>query len=52
MKLIDVLLFSLAVAFFIIGIHQIMTLGLGKGYWAIMLTTVFYFLYILRKKKK
>jgi len=52
MKLIDVLLFSLAVAFFIIGIHQIMTLGFGRGYWAIMVTAIFYFLYILRKKKQ
>ncbi len=51
MKLIDVLLLSLAVAFLIIGIHQIMTLGLGKAYWAIMLSLILYFAFNLRKKK-
>ena len=51
MKLIDVLLLSLAVAFLIIGIDQIMTLGLGKAYWAIMLSLILYFAFNLRKKK-
>jgi hypothetical protein len=51
MKLIDVLLLSFAVAFLIIGIHQTMTLGFGKAYWAIMLSVILYFVYILRKKK-
>lgn len=51
MKLTDVLLLSFAVAFLIIGIHQVMTLGLGKAYWAIMLSVILYFVFILRKKK-
>ena len=51
MKLIDVILLSLSVGFLIIGIHQIMTLGFGNGYWAVMLSVVLYFVYILRKKK-
>ncbi len=51
MKLIDVLVLSLAVAFLIIGIHQTMTLGFGKAYWAIMLSLILYFVYNLRKKK-
>jgi len=51
MKLIDVLLLSLAVAFLIIGIHQVMTLGLGQAYWAIMLSLILYFAFNLRKKK-
>ena len=51
MKLIDVIVLSLAVAFLIIGIHQTMTLGIGKAYWAVMLSLMLYFVYILRKKK-
>jgi hypothetical protein len=51
MKLVDVIILSLAVAFLIIGIHQIMIIGLGNGYWAIMLSLVLYFVFILRKKK-
>lgn len=51
MKLIDVLVLSLAVAFLIIGIHQTMTLGFGKAYWAIMVSLILYFVYNLRKKK-
>ena len=51
MKLIDVIVLSLAVALLIIGIHQTMTLGIGKAYWAVMLSLMLYFVYILRKKK-
>jgi hypothetical protein len=51
MKLPDVIVLSLAVGFLIIGIHQIMVFGFGNGYWAIMLSLVLYFVYILRKKK-
>jgi len=51
MKLTDVLILSFAVGFLIIGIHQVMTLGLGKAYWAIMLSLVLYFVFNLRKKK-
>jgi hypothetical protein len=52
MKLPDILLLSLAVAFLIIGIHQIMTVGLGNGYWAMMLALIFFFLFNLRRRKQ
>jgi hypothetical protein len=51
MKLSDVIILSLAVVFIIIGIHQTMTAGLANSYWAIMLATVLFFLYSLRKRK-
>lgn len=51
MKLPDVLLLSLAAAFVIIGIHQVMTVGFGYGYWAIMIALLFFFLYNLRRRK-
>lgn len=51
MKLPDVIYLSLAVAFIIIGIHQVMTVGFGNGYWAIMIALVFFFLYNLRRRK-
>jgi len=51
MKLSNVLLFSLAVVFVIIGIYEMMALGVGNGYWAIMLSVVFFFLYLYRKNK-
>lgn len=51
MKLPDVILISLAVAFIIIGIHQVVYVGFGQGYWAIMLALIFFFLYNLRKRK-
>jgi hypothetical protein len=52
MKLVDVLVLSLAVAFLIIGIHQTMTVGIENAYWAIMLSVALYFVFILRKKKR
>ncbi|MBX2965309.1 MAG: hypothetical protein KF845_04125 [Cyclobacteriaceae bacterium] len=51
MKLPDILLLSLSVVFLIIGIHQIMTLGLGDAYWAIMLSVVFFFIFTYRKRR-
>ena len=51
MKLVDVVVLSLAVAFLIIGIHQTMVVGFGKAYWAIMLSLVLYFVFNFRKKK-
>ena len=52
LKLADILILSLAVAFLIIGIHQTMVLGLGHAYWALMLTLILFFVFNLRKKKK
>jgi hypothetical protein len=52
MKLPDIVLLSLAVVFLIIGIDQIITLGLGNAYWAMMLALVFFFVYNLRRRKK
>lgn len=51
MKLIDILILSLAVAFLIIGIHQTMVLGFDQAYWALMLTLIFFFVFVLRKRK-
>jgi amino acid permease len=51
MKLLDIILLSLAAGFIIIGIHQVMTVGFEKGYWAIMIAILFFFVYNLRKRK-
>lgn len=52
MKLVEVVLLALAVVFLIIGIDQSITLGFANGYWAIMLALVFFFVYMIRKRKK
>jgi hypothetical protein len=52
MKLIDVLILSLAVVFIIIGIHQTMTVGFMSAYWAIMLSMILLFIFNLRKRKQ
>lgn len=51
MKLVDVILISLAAAFLIMGIHQVITVSFGKAYWLIMLSTMLLFIYVYRKKK-
>jgi len=50
MKLFDVLVLAAAVAFVIIGIHQTISLGFEKAYWAFMLVLILIFVYTLRKK--
>jgi hypothetical protein len=51
MKLSQIIILSLAVAFLIIGIHQVMTVGFSNGYWALMLTLILFFLFNLRRRK-
>jgi hypothetical protein len=52
MKLLDIIILSLAVGFLIIGIHQVMVLGLGQAYWALMITLILFFILTLRKRTK
>jgi len=52
MNFVDVLLLSLAAVFIIIGIYEVMALGLGQAYWAIMLSVVLFFIYSYRKRRK
>jgi len=51
MRLPDVILLSLSLAFLIIGIHQVMTVGFGSGYWALMLALAFFFILNLKRRK-
>jgi hypothetical protein len=51
-RLQNIILLSLAVVFLIIGIDQIITLGVGSAYWAIMLSLIFFFVYNLQGRKK
>jgi predicted membrane protein len=51
MKFGEVILLSLSVAFTIMGIHQVITMGLSHAYWAIMLALIFFFIYTLKKRK-
>ncbi|MFM7429780.1 MAG: hypothetical protein ACKO1F_07760, partial [Flammeovirgaceae bacterium] len=52
MKLIDIVLLSLAAGFAIIGIYEAMKFGFGEAYWAVMLSLGLFFFYNYRKKKK
>ena len=52
MKILDIVLLSLSVVFLIIAIDQIIVLGFGHGYWAIMLALIFFFVYNLRRRKR
>ena len=49
MKLMDAILLSASVAFFIMGLHQIMTFGFANGYWAVMISTVLLFTLVYRR---
>jgi hypothetical protein len=51
MKLVDILLLSLAVVFIIIGAYETMTVGITTAYWKIMVSVGLFFFYSYRKKK-
>lgn len=52
MKLIDVIIFTLAIGFTLIGIHQSMIVGIAYSYWIFMISISLLLLYRLRKKKQ
>jgi len=52
MKIIDTALFSLAILFMMIGIHQSMMVGFAPSYWIFMLALGFLMWYQIRKKNR
>ncbi|GIV37322.1 MAG: hypothetical protein KatS3mg032_1701 [Cyclobacteriaceae bacterium] len=51
MKLTDAVLLSLAAAFLIIGIHQLIVRGIGYAYGLFMLSSALFLWYSYRKRK-
>lgn len=51
MKLTDVLILSLALAFSIIGVHQSMTVGIGGSYFIFMFAAGLLFWFQFRRNK-
>lgn len=52
MKLVDVIILSLAVVFIIIGMYETMRWGIGHSYWSLMLAMILFFYYNYRKKSR
>lgn len=52
MKLFDVIIFSLAVVLFIIGVHQTIMVGFSYSYWLFMLCTGLLLWYNYRKNSR
>lgn len=50
MKLLDAIILSLAAGFFIIGVHQTITVGLMYSYWLLMLSLLLLYFFQYRKK--
>jgi hypothetical protein len=51
-KLTDIVLFSIAVAFTVIGFHQVFVNGLMESYWIFMISFTCLIIYNLRKTYK
>jgi len=52
MKLVDILLLGLSLAFIIIGIDQLIVLGVAHAYWAFMVALIPFFVFGLRRARK
>ncbi|HNT49570.1 MAG TPA: hypothetical protein PLM56_13620 [Cyclobacteriaceae bacterium] len=50
MKLLDIILLSLAAFFVIIGIYETMTVGIGQAYTWVMISAILFLIYTYRKK--
>ncbi|WP_320004357.1 hypothetical protein [Shiella aurantiaca] len=50
-QLLDILIFSNLVAFFVIGVHQTFVLGFSRSYWIFMLVISLLLLYNYRKNQ-
>ncbi|MBN8576781.1 MAG: hypothetical protein KF775_08975 [Cyclobacteriaceae bacterium] len=51
MKLLDIILLSLAAFFVIIGIYETMAVGIGQAYTWVMLAALIFLFYTYRKKR-
>jgi len=51
-QLLPIILFSLSVGFLIIGIHQLITLGMLKAYWLFMISVALLMGYSLTKSRQ
>lgn len=51
MRLLDSVLISLSLVFFIIGVHQVMTVGITYAYWLFMLSLICLFWHNMRRRK-
>jgi hypothetical protein len=51
MKIPDLVILSLAIVFLIIGIDQVIVLGLASAYWALMIALILFFVFNLRRRK-
>ncbi|WP_162441255.1 hypothetical protein [Rhodocytophaga rosea] len=51
MKLSETILFSLAVAFLIIGVHQTFTVGILQSYWIFMLSIALLLVFKFQRNK-
>ncbi|MDN5204461.1 hypothetical protein QQ008_23915 [Fulvivirgaceae bacterium BMA10] len=52
MKLSAIIIFSLAVVLFVIGVHQTILYGVGNSYWIFMFSFGLLLLYQMRKQKE
>jgi hypothetical protein len=49
MSLPSVILLSISFVFLVIGVYEMVTIGISQGYWAIMLSVIFFFILAYRK---
>lgn len=52
MKLLDYILFPMALALFAIGVYEAIVLGIAQAYWIFMLSLGLLFLFNYRKSKR
>lgn len=52
MKLLDIILLSLAAFFVIIGIYETMAVGIGQAYTWVMVAAILFMIYTYRKKAR
>lgn len=52
MKLLDYILFSMALGLFVVGTYEAIVLGIGQAYWMFMLSLSLLFLFGYRKNAR
>tara|TARA_Y100000310_G_scaffold345008_1_gene461141 strand:- start:11008 stop:11178 length:171 start_codon:yes stop_codon:yes gene_type:complete len=52
MKLLDYILFSLSVAFLVMGIYEVMVVGISQAYSFIMISVTLLFVFWYRKSQR
>lgn len=51
MRLLDVIILALSIVFLVIGVYEMVKVGIAGAYWSVMICVALFFWYTYRKRR-